>query len=427
MTYEETLDYLFNQYPVFEKTGALAYKPGLERMESLLEKLGNPHKKFKSIHVAGTNGKGSTCHFLTSILIESGYKTGLFTSPHLKDFNERIRIGGVAISHDKIIAFVEEFKPILEEVDASFFEISTTMAFWIFAEENIEIALIETGMGGRLDATNVLTPILSLITNIGFDHMQFLGNTYEEIAQEKAGIIKPGVPVIIGQTNTETKPVFQRKANNENSEIYFTENYVHTEIAESESGLTLHAYSHYKQDQYSVGLKGHYQAYNVAPVLLASSWLMKNGWKIKEEYVWNGLLNIQKNVSLKGRWQVVHEKPLVICDIAHNIDGWKQLLPGFNAIKANRKIIICGFSSDKDVDPILAILPTEYEYVFSQAESPRALKAADLKAKADALGINGRIIEDVNEALGYALTKTNANDAILITGSNYLVAEVNLL
>ncbi|MCU0429258.1 MAG: bifunctional folylpolyglutamate synthase/dihydrofolate synthase [Cytophagaceae bacterium] len=425
MNYEETLDYLFNKYPVFERSGGLAYKPGLETIEKLLDGLGNPHLQFKSIHVAGTNGKGSTCHFLTSICMEAGYKTGLFTSPHLKDFNERIRIDGKPIEHERIVSFVEKFEEVLDTAESSFFEISTAMAFWIFAQEKVDIAIIETGMGGRLDATNVLRPELCIITNVGKDHMQFLGNTCEEIAYEKAGIIKSGIPVIIGQATTETKPVFMRKANHESTEIYFAENYVHTEVSHVGEQLLLNAFSHHKEEQYSIGLKGHYQAYNVAPVLLASSWLMKHGWKIQEANVWDGLLNIQENVPLKGRWQILHASPLVICDIAHNADGWKQLLPGFNRIKANRKYVILGFSADKEIEPILSMLPQEYEYIFSQAHSPRALSAMDLKKKAESIGIQGRIIEEVNEALNYCLAKCQTQDAILIAGSNYLVAELN--
>lgn len=424
MKYQETLQYLFNRYPVFERSGGLAYKPGLHNVDALLETLGNPHRSFKSIHIAGTNGKGSTSHLLTSVLIESGYKTGLYTSPHLKDFNERIRIGGIPVGHDRIVSFVEKYKSELEKVEASFFEISTAMAFYFFAEENIDIAIVETGMGGRLDATNVLSPELCLITNVGLDHQQFLGNSLREIAGEKAGIIKSGIPVIIGQTNHETHDVFENAASEKDTEIYFAKDYVTAEAYHDGNSLMISANGHHGSVRYECGLHGDYQKHNVPLVLLACSLLIKKGWKISEQQVHDGIKNVQNNAALKGRWQVLQKRPLVICDIAHNEPGWRELLPQFTSLNVKRRFVILGFAADKAIGRVLQLFPDHFIFVFSQADTPRAIPAEELKLLAETEGLSGEVIPNVNDALEYCLNLASEEDAILIAGSNYLIAEL---
>jgi dihydrofolate synthase/folylpolyglutamate synthase len=424
MTYAETLDYLYNKLPMFSRVGTVAFKKDLTNTIALCEHLGNPHKKFKSIHVGGTNGKGSVSHMLASIFQTSGYKTGLYTSPHLYDFRERIKLDGEMISEEYVMHFIEEIKPLIEKIEPSFFEITVAMAFHYFAEQKVDIAIIEVGLGGRLDSTNIITPELSIITNIGWDHTNLLGNSLEEIAFEKAGIIKKTIPVVIGETLPETKSVFETAAKEKGSPMHFAEDFLkedHFKIDKEFLNIC------YKQNdgsslQVQTDLTGIYQVKNIRTVLTALSVLKSSNWKL--DSATTALQQVKKRTGLSGRWEVIHEKPIVVLEVAHNKEGIQQMLYHIEQLSFDQLHIIIGTVKDKDVEQVLALLPPGANYYFTQAQIPRALAAEELQEKSSGFKLIGEKYENVNLALQDALQKASGEDLIIVCGSIFLVAEV---
>lgn len=421
MNYQETIEYLFNSTPVFEKVGAKAYKPGLQTTETLDKHFGHPHRQFKSIHVAGTNGKGSCSHTLAAILQSEGYKVGLFTSPHLVDFRERIRVNGECISEQYIIDFVEKERSFFEPLHPSFFELTTALAFKYFAEQKVDIAIIEVGLGGRLDCTNIITPILSIITNISKDHTQFLGNTLADIAGEKAGIIKPGVPVIIGEDLPETRPVFQQKAQKENSPIIFAQDENQQEVQKAEHINGKIEYTTRTWGKLTGELCGDYQAMNMNTILNAIKYLtlVKNkGTSIK-----NGISHVTELTGLMGRWQKIQDKPLVICDTGHNVGGWQYLAPQIKAQACRQLRIVFGMVDDKDVTTVMKMLPKDAIYYWTQATTKRAIKVEKIAELGTSLGLNGNVYPSVNKAFKAAQADAAEDDFIFVGGSSYIVAD----
>lgn len=430
MTYQETLDFLFNALPMYQRIGAAAFKADLHNTLQLCEHLGNPHQKFKSIHVGGTNGKGSTSHALASVLQEAGYKVGLYTSPHLKSFTERIKINGCEISEENVIAFVAKNKDYLEALQPSFFEMTVGMAFNHFAEEIVDYAVIEVGLGGRLDSTNVLLPELCVITNIGLDHVQYLGNTLHRIALEKAGIIKNGVNVVISETQKETQPVFEAIAKERQAPIYFADQKYKINPVNLNSASTFCKYEVIDpmgKKYFQLDLLGNYQQKNLAGILQAISILKEKGLAIGDDAVELGLSRIIKNTGLKGRWQKLGENPLVYCDTGHNTEGIKMIVDQIKGISFKNLYMILGVSNDKDLDPVLALLPREAYYLFCEANIPRAMSAELLHDKAENFGLNGEIAPDVNEALKKVLTIAGKDDLVFVGGSTFVVAELENL
>ena len=445
MTYQETLDYLFNALPAYHRIGAAAYKADLSNTEAMMEHLGHPERGFRSIHVAGTNGKGSVSHFLASILQEAGYKVGLYTSPHLVDFRERIRIDGQMIAKEDVVGFVEANRSFFEKQQLSFFEMTVGLAFDYFSRQKVDVAVVEVGMGGRLDSTNVITPLLSVITNIGLDHTQFLGDTLDKIAVEKAGIIKSGVPVVIGQTQPETKPVFERVASERNSSITFADQHWKVDpnwvfdgqrmvfqleydgkfILDSSTGLV---------DDLTSGLIGPYQMWNIATVCEAVEQLRQGGFlTIDDEAFRRGLDRVVDNTHLMGRWQIVGHEPLTICETAHNFDGINAMMLGLLALKFKRLHIIYGCVNDKDYVKILTYLHSKLNndnigkepvWYFSQPSVPRGLPVGDLQSAAHQLGIEGVACADVKDAIAVARSKADKDDVVLVTGSIFLIADL---
>jgi dihydrofolate synthase / folylpolyglutamate synthase len=436
MNYQQTIEYLYQHLPMFSRIGAAAYKKDLHNTIALCNAIGNPQNKFKSIHIAGTNGKGSTSHMLAAILQQAGYKTGLYTSPHLKDFRERIKINGKMISEDFVVQFVEQTKSLSESIEPSFFELTVAMAFDYFVQQEVDIAVIETGLGGRLDSTNVITPILSIITNIGYDHMAILGNTLEEIAAEKAGIIKPSVPVVIGEYLTETKNIFINKAKECNSEIYFAqEEYEAFNIAYTTQTLRcdIKNTAHHVIENFTLDLNGQYQTKNLRTVLCAVSILIQQGFAIKNEFEKFALANTKKLTGLHGRWDVIAENPTIVLDVAHNVDGIKQVLKQLAAGNAknfthNRIKIhfVIGMVKDKEVEKFLSLLPADAHYYFTNAHIPRAMNAEELKNKAAQFNLQGDFYTDVNIAIAAAKQKAAITDLIIVCGSVFLVGEVDI-
>ncbi|PSL07543.1 bifunctional folylpolyglutamate synthase/dihydrofolate synthase [Cecembia rubra] len=426
MTYQETLDFLFNALPMFQRVGAAAFKKDLSNTHALCEHLGQPQKKFKSIHVAGTNGKGSTSHSLCSVLMEAGYKVGLYTSPHLKSFTERIKINGAEIPEQVVIDFVLNNKAFLEMLRPSFFEMTVAMAFWYFAKQEVDIAVIEVGMGGRLDSTNVINPELSVITNIGFDHMQFLGDTLEKIAGEKAGIIKKDTPVVISTKQIETTKIFEKIAKAQHAPIFFAENdYKIRPIGQTVDNKRLYEVEHKGQMRnLEFELLGNYQKNNLPGILQAIEILKGKGYQITDEHTSQGLAQVIKNTGLKGRWQVLGNAPWIICDTGHNEDGIKYILNQIREYSYNQLIMVIGMVNDKDVSKILNLLPKVAQYVFCQADIPRAMPAQELSSKAKEVGLEGIVIHDVNEAISWAKKKAGKEDLIFIGGSTFVVAEI---
>jgi len=429
MTYEQTLEHLYAQLPMFSRIGAAAYKADLHNTIALCNAMGNPEKKFRSIHVAGTNGKGSTSHMLAAILQKAGYKTGLYTSPHLKDFGERIKINGEMIDRDFVIDFVERSKVVTESVQPSFFELTVVMAFDYFARENVDIAVIETGLGGRLDSTNVITPVLSVITNIGYDHMNLLGNTLEKIAYEKAGIIKENVPVVIGEYLPETKPVFMQKAAAMQAPIYFAqEMYAVSDTAYSLQSLSckVEDTANHITEDFTLDLNGLYQTKNLKTVLCAEGILMEAGFTITNAAEKYALGHVKELTGLHGRWEVVAQQPAIVLDVAHNEDGIKQVLqqlPVTGHTAANTHFVM-GMVSDKDVDKVLSLLPQGAHYYFTNARIPRAMPHAALQEKAKSYGLQGNGFDDVNEAIKHAKANAAGGDIIVVCGSVFVVSEV---
>jgi dihydrofolate synthase/folylpolyglutamate synthase len=402
MNYQETLDYLFSKLPMYQRQGVAAYKADIGNIVAASKYLGNPHTQFKSVHIAGTNGKGSTAHMLTSVLQEAGYKVGLYTSPHLKDFRERIKINGEKISENSVIKFVDQYKITFENISMSFFEFTVAMAFDYFAKEKVDIAIIETGLGGRLDSTNIIKPELSIITNIGFDHTNLLGNTLKEIATEKAGIIKKNTPIIIGRKQKETNTIFQNIAKEQNALLMYSE----------------------PQQNYATDLKGKYQKENINTTITAIAQLQVQGWSINSSNIEQGLLKIVANTQLLGRWQTLSKIPHIICDTGHNEDGIKQISKQLKNTKYEQLHFVFGTVNDKKLDSILSHLPKNACYYFCQADIARAMNAQELKNKGKVFNLNGDAFTSVKQAINHAKECANKDDLIFIGGSTFVVAEV---
>lgn len=425
-TYTETLNYLYAKLPMFTRIGAAALKNDLSNTLKLCKHLQNPENKFKSIHIGGTNGKGSTSHMLAAILQTAGYKTGLYTSPHLKDFRERIRINGKMIAEQTVIDFMNRNQIILEEIQPSFFEATVGMAFEYFAKEQVDIALIEVGLGGRLDSTNVIHPLLSIITNISLDHTNLLGNTLSEIAGEKAGIIKPGVPVIIGESHPETQAVFEQKAAETPSPIAFASGNWDIKILSKSDLLHLEVYhkiSGTKLDL-ALDLTGSYQIKNLPATLSAVDELRKQGFIISDAHVQSALKNVKQLTGLQGRWQTLQTVPLVICDTGHNEAGISEVLKNIAATPHENLHFVLGMVKDKDISKILRLLPKVAQYYFCQPDIERAKPVAELAQEAQAIGLSGKSFTSVKEAYQAALKQAAPNDLIFIGGSTFVVAEV---
>lgn len=423
MNYQETLNYLYNSTPVFEHVGAVAYKEGLQNTLALDKHFNHPHTNFKTIHIAGTNGKGSCSHSLASILQEAGYKVGLYTSPHLVDFRERIRVNGQCISKERVVKFVEDERKFFEPLHPSFFELTTALAFKYFDEQKVDIAIIEVGLGGRLDCTNIISPILSIITNISFDHTQFLGDTLAKIAAEKAGIIKKGVPVIIGEANEETSPVFQSKANEVNSDIVFAED---NAIVTSSSPMADGGRRYYLSNNSTlVGeLSGDYQERNMNTILCACNILKQMNIIKNDDVIAKGLINICKNTGLLGRWQTIQNNPTVVCDTGHNVGGWNYLAPQIKRQQCNQLRIVFGMVDDKDINSVMYLLPKNAIYYWTQAESKRAIKAERVAEIAIKHDLRGEIFDNVEVAYTKALQDSNKDDFVFVGGSSYIVADL---
>lgn len=404
MTYQDTLNWMFSQLPMYQREGKAAYKADLSNTIALVKHLNNPHLHFKSIHVAGTNGKGSTSHMLASVLQEAGYKVGLSTSPHLKDFRERIRINGKVASKKFVTDFIETNKAFFEANQLSFFEMTVGMAFQYFSIHKVDIAVIEVGMGGRLDSTNVIIPEVSVITNIGLDHTQFLGNTLEAIAFEKGGIIKPNVPVVIGETQSETKPVFETLARKSNADITFADKEIN-EVYESD-------------------LIGDYQIKNIKTVIQTVKELQNKKYIITQKHIEDGLLNVKKNTGLLGRWQILNENPKVICDTGHNREGLNYVMLQLLNENYESLHIVFGVVNDKDISSIIDLLPRNANYYFCKPDIPRGLDANKLKKIFNHNGLKGDVYNSVNEAYKTALEKAKTTDLIFIGGSTFVVAEI---
>ena len=428
MNYQETIDYLLSYLPMFQRIGAAAYKADIYNTVELMKALGNPEKKFKSIHVAGTNGKGSSSHLIASILREKGLKVGLHTSPHLKDFRERIKIDNKICDEEFVINFVENNKELIERIKPSFFETAVAMAFTYFAQENVDIAIIEVGMGGRLDSTNVINPLACLITNISFDHTQFLGNSLEAIAEEKAGIIKQNTPVVISQTQKETQNVFSAKANEKNSPICFADSYLSCENVNHSQGLL-------KMDIYKNGveriknlqssLSGYYQQKNILGVVALIDTLNQyHNFNISDEEIKQGIENLSSNFPIAGRWQILCNKPLTICDTGHNEDGLKYVIEQIKNTPHEKLRFVLAMVNDKDVNKVLSMLDKDAEYYLSQAKIPRALPVDELAEKAQQAGLSFTQYETISQALAKAQEEAEENDLVFVGGSTFTVAEV---
>lgn len=423
--YREVLDYLYSTLPMYQRIGAAAFKKDLTNTLALCAELGNPHHKFKSVHVGGTNGKGSSSHMLAAILQSAGYKTGLYTSPHLKSFTERIRINGIPVPEKFVTEWVNKMKPVLERIRPSFFETTVAMAFDYFAQEAVETAVIEVGLGGRLDSTNVIKPVVSLITNIGYDHMDMLGDTLDKIAFEKSGIIKHGVPVVIGKHGAESDPVFLKKAADTKAPVFFAEDEY------SARGTTYQLNLMHNDEiifeNLNLSLKGEYQKKNLPGVLKVIELLKLGGYSIPDHAIRTGLENTVTLTGLKGRWQVLGERPLIICDTAHNEDGIREVMQMIARQKFNKLFIVLGMVADKQHDKLFKLMPQQAHYIFCEAKIPRALPADKLAARAASFNLKGEIIEDVNDALSRAKELTCTDDFIFVGGSTFVVAELNEL
>lgn len=430
MNYSQTIDYLFNALPSFQNVGADAYKPGLERIADFCRHLGNPQRNYYTIHVAGTNGKGSVSHILASVLHEAGYRVGLFTSPHLKDFRERIRVDGEMIPKQKVVNFVDRNRAKMEQLGLSFFEMTASMAFDYFAHSDVEVAVIETGLGGRLDATNIITPILSIITNIGLEHTDLLGDTIAKIAAEKAGIIKKSVPVVIGEESAESNAVIEAHAADLKAHVVYAQRAFEC-LSHNATASGQHVVLKRMRDGYMFDLQmdlgGSYQYKNAVTASAAIDFLHESSpLTISRRAFVEGVAMVVSSTALNGRWQVIGEKPIVVADTGHNAHGIAAASEDMNRLLQSVGQLICvvGFSKDKDIDAILASLPRNARYIFTQASSSRAADAAMLAQKAQELGLKGEVVDSVAEAVARAKTLATEEDAIFVGGSNFVVAEV---
>ena len=432
MNYSQTLEFLFTAMPSFQRVGGDAYKPGLERIAAFCQHMGNPQRNYYTIHVAGTNGKGSVSHMLASILREAGYRTGLFTSPHLVDFRERIRVDGEMIPKQKVVNFVDKHQAKMQELDLSFFEMTAAMAFDYFDQSDVEMAIIETGLGGRLDATNIITPILSIVTNIGLEHTEFLGTTIEQIAAEKAGIIKKSIPALLGQRNAAYDHVFERRTAELNSLLIY-----------AEEAWTLHGVEHFDNDnqhfslvrerdgrgyELDIDLLGDYQRHNIVTVCAAADYLAEHTpLTISRRALREGLATAAASTGLTGRWQVLAREPYTVCDTGHNADGISYVAAQLEALECDRLIAVMGFAKEKDLDKIMPLLPTKAHYIFTRASIDRARNVEDIAAAAESLGLDYECQPTVREAVARARSIAQPTDAIFIGGSNFVVAEIDEL
>ncbi|NIG54290.1 folylpolyglutamate synthase/dihydrofolate synthase family protein [Chitinophaga sp. Cy-1792] len=426
--YQETLDFLFAQLPMFTKLGESAFKKDLDNTIALLNIINNPHQRFKSIHVAGTNGKGSSSHMLAAIFQQAGYKTGLYTSPHLLDFRERIKIDGKMISEDFVVDFTEKMKPQIAAIQPSFFELTVAMAFEYFAQEQVDIAIIEVGLGGRIDSTNVITPEVSLITNISYDHKNLLGDTLALIAGEKAGIIKPGIPAVISERQIETKEVFIEKAAAVQAPLAFADerwmgSATGTNITNTHLELTLLNIRQNQTHHYKLDLNGQYQEKNVMGVLTVAGIMQEKGWNITQEHITTALSHVKKLTGLRGRWEVVNEHPLTVYDVGHNEAGITEIMQQLRHMTYTHLHIVTGFVKDKEVDKVLPLFPSNASYYFSKAQIPRALDEVALTEMAAAHGLEGKPFSTVQLALQAAKQHAQPDDMILVCGSCFIVAD----
>lgn len=427
MDYSQTLSYLYESLPMFQRVGGSAYKADLENTRRLDDYFGHPHRRFATLHVAGTNGKGSCSHMLASVLQAAGYRTGLYTSPHLVDFRERVRVDGREVARETVVRFVEEHRDFLERIKPSFFEMTVALAFDHFAREEVDIAVVEVGMGGRLDSTNIITPRVSVITNIGLDHTRFLGNTLEEIAGEKAGIIKEGVPVVIGETRAETAPVFRARAEALHAPVRFADREYRIASDRRENGRRIFGIESLrdgKRLEAAIDLLGDYQRKNILTVLTALDELRAAGFSLDGGAVERGLLCTSQRTGLKGRWQVLGQAPLTVCDTGHNAHGFRQLVSQIAATPHERLYAVLGFVEDKDVDSVLELLPREAHYLFTRASLPRALDENLLREKARAHGLKGEAVPAVADAYRKARALAGERDMIYVGGSTFVVAEL---
>ena len=428
MTYAEAIAFLYQQLPMYQQVGSSAYKKDLTNTRLLLQKLGQPHLRFPTVHIAGTNGKGSSAHSLAAILQSAGYRTGLYTSPHLKSFTERIRLDGTPLAESHVVTFVEQYHSLMQSVRPSFFEMTVAMAFYYFAQQEVDIAIVEVGLGGRLDSTNVINPEVGLITNIGYDHMEMLGDTLSQIAFEKAGIIKPKIPIVIGQKHVETTEVFRQVARERKAPLYFAEEQYTVESIEdvlAKQRVTVRDYQSNQLLTIDLSLRGRYQALNIAGILTTVDRLREQEWKISWANVKAGLANVVALTGLRGRWQVLNQQPLCLADTGHNKEAWEEILEQLRAYKADQYHFVLGVTQGKDLESLLSLLPTDENYYFCQAHVPRAMPAQELAAKAKHLGLQGEVIEDVQQAYEQARQRAKANDVVFVGGSSFVVAELH--
>ncbi|MDR2065581.1 MAG: bifunctional folylpolyglutamate synthase/dihydrofolate synthase [Prevotellaceae bacterium] len=432
MTYSETINYLFNSLPVFHRIGAAAYKASLDTTLKLDEIFNHPHAKFKSIHIAGTNGKGSVSHIIASVLQSAGYRVGLYTSPHLTDFRERIKINGNEIPEDEVVRFAEKYKSVFDELRPSFFEMTVALAFDYFAQQKADVAVVETGLGGRLDSTNIISPMLSVITNTGLDHTEFLGKTIKAIASEKAGIIKTETPVVVGEWDDESAIMFLEKAKCKNAEIIFASQCAkvnkikqYDTYQEFEISVLDCNFMAFDSKKIKLDLLGNYQQKNIITALVAIATLQKNNLlKINTNAIFSGFANAAKQTGLRGRWQILSKNPLTICDTGHNAHGLNLTMAQLKSVKRNKLFFVFGIVGDKDLDSILPFLPQNAFYIFTNACIPRAMPAVSLAQRCIAANLQGETIPNVKDALFYAQKSAQKNDVIFIGGSTYVVAEI---
>lgn len=427
MNYNETLNWMFNKLPMYQRIGSAAYKADLNTTIDILDYLDNPQHCFKSVHIAGTNGKGSTSHSLASVFQEAGYKTGLYTSPHLRDFRERIRINGNMIPEENVVDFIDKHKHKLEELELSFFEMTVAMAFDYFRKEKVDIAIIEVGMGGRLDSTNVINPELCVITNISLDHIKFLGDSEEKIAMEKAGIIKNETAVVIGETQEQSKDVFIKTASEKNSPIFFADKIIDCK-KEDTSSIEYNKFDIYKNNEIYLKdlrfpLLGNYQKKNLSTIICALDFL-RNPFHIEDKHIYDGLEKVVSNTGLMGRWQIINKKPLAIADTGHNVAGINEVIRQLSETKYEKLHFVLSVVNDKDIDGILLMLPKDAEYYFCKADIPRGLDVETLADKARKCGLIGNIYPSVRQAFDSALNNSKDGDLVFVGGSNFTVAEV---
>ncbi|MDP2336804.1 MAG: folylpolyglutamate synthase/dihydrofolate synthase family protein [Bacteroidota bacterium] len=429
-SYLKVLDFLYSQLPMFQRTGPAAYKDNLDNTVCLDVMFGYPHRAFKTIHVAGTNGKGSVSHMLASVLQEAGYKTGLYTSPHMKDFRERIRVNGEMIPEKAVVQFTESFrkKNEFERLEPSFFELTVSMAFDYFRTMQVDVAVVEVGLGGRLDSTNIITPEVSVITNISFDHMALLGDTLPKIAAEKAGIIKKDVPVVIGESSPETSFVFEQFAKRAKTRLTFAdEDYqagYSMQTLDGKQSLNIRKNGELIYPDLKLDLLGIYQRYNVPTVLKTIDVLNEKGWNLSDEIVRRGIVNTIRNTGLMGRWQIIGHNPLVVCDTGHNPAGIRMVVEQINQMAWKELHLVIGMVNDKDQDEVLSLLPVNARYYFTKADIPRAAEPEDLKAKAERFGLKGECYPIVRQALSAARSNAGENDLVFVGGSTFVVAEI---